>query len=66
MPFSQASLLIYIPLGIVVFIVLREVLAWYWKINEVIFLLEEISSKLGPKSQSHDAGKSADEVKGIR
>jgi len=32
----------YIALAVVVFLILREVLTWYWKQNKIVKLLEQI------------------------
>lgn len=33
--------------GFIIFLILRELMCWYYKINKIVSLLEEISSKLG-------------------
>ena len=33
--------------AIVVFLILREVVCWYYKINRIVDLLEQINTKLG-------------------
>jgi len=40
--FIGVSTFEYIIWGIVIFFVLREVFMWYWKINKIVALLEEI------------------------
>jgi len=37
-----------------IFLILREVLTWYWKINKIIVLLEQIEENTRPHQ---DAGK---------
>ena len=39
----------------VVFLVLREVMCWYWKINTIVSLLEKIAAHLG--DQKDDTGR---------
>lgn len=41
---------------LLVFLILREVMCWYWKINEVVGLLKEISVKLDQRPASALAG----------
>ena len=36
-----------VVVGIGIFFLLREVMMWYWKINNIINELKEINSKLG-------------------
>jgi hypothetical protein len=43
--------LLYLVIGIGIVLLLREVNCWYWKINQVIDLLEKISSNLLPLEQ---------------
>lgn len=44
-------------IAIVIFLVLREVVCWYWKINTMVGLLQEISTKLGGYSYKVPDGK---------
>ncbi|MDD5034034.1 MAG: hypothetical protein PHE55_04685 [Methylococcaceae bacterium] len=37
---------------IVVFLLIREIVCWYWKINRIVLLLESIEQKLGGKTSS--------------
>lgn len=47
--------LVYIVVCFLIFLALREVMCWYWKINRIMNLLQSIDSKLsGP---SNPAGK---------
>lgn len=53
------SLLIFLAVGIVIFLICREIVCWYWKINrmvdnqeEIIRLLEEISRKINGNTNS--------------
>jgi len=41
-------LVLFIALGIliVIFLVLREMVCWYWKINDIVSLLKSIEAKL--------------------
>ena len=34
---------------LVIFLIGREVMCWYWKINRIIMLLESIDAKLTPR-----------------
>lgn len=43
---SIASLFLILGISFVLFIILREVMCWYWKINEVVILLKGIDNKL--------------------
>lgn len=40
------NLFMWVLISIVAFFVFREVVCWYWKINETIYLLEEIRDLL--------------------
>ena len=45
-------------ISFIVFLILREVMCWYWKVNTIISLLEGIQASLhnlgqGQKSSSH-------------
>lgn len=50
-------LFIILIVGIFVFLICRELLCWYWKINRTIELLESIDKKLGPASAEKVAEK---------
>jgi hypothetical protein len=43
-----ASTLVLLVVIIVVFLICREIVCWYWKITQMVDLLREISAKLGP------------------
>ncbi len=43
--------IILFVVSIIIFIVMREFWCWYWKINERIELLKDISEKLGQNIQ---------------
>jgi hypothetical protein len=34
--------LLYIGIAIIVFVIFREIVTWYWKINKIVSLLEQI------------------------
>ena len=40
--------IITIVVLIIIFLIVREILCWYWKINKIVRILEDISSKLSP------------------
>ena len=42
---------IAVVVGIVVFLLLRECVCWYWKMNEVVDLLEEIRDRLPERKE---------------
>ncbi len=44
--FDPISWIIGICIFIIVFIVLREFFCWYWKINQIVNLLESINQRL--------------------
>ena len=37
----------------VIFLLIREVMCWYWKVNVMIRLLQSIDAKLTPPSQTN-------------
>jgi hypothetical protein len=41
------TLVIYIVVAIVIFLIIREGVLWYWRINEAIRILNRIDEKLG-------------------
>jgi hypothetical protein len=48
---SLLSLLFIVGAVVVAFIVCREILLWYWKINRVVTLLEQIVQQNGETNQ---------------
>ena len=62
----------YILVGVAVFfLVTRELIAWYWKINKVCDLLEKIEANTRPKNVSavedvREAEKPADRKREVR
>ena len=41
------TLFIVLAVTVIVFLIIREILCWYWKINTIVSLLEDIKGKLG-------------------
>ena len=41
------EIFVYILIGIAVFLLCRELNCWYWKLNQIVSLLEEIKEKMG-------------------
>ncbi|MBU0567963.1 zinc ribbon domain-containing protein, partial [bacterium] len=41
-----STLLVILVIAIVIFLILREVVTWYWKINQRVGLLEDILAEL--------------------
>jgi len=48
--------LLFVILAICLFVILREYLCWYWKVNHVVDLLEQINDKLGRLSGENKEG----------
>lgn len=46
MSLGFAELLVGILILLVVFLLFREFFCWYWKINRIVALLEQIEAKL--------------------
>jgi len=46
---GEANPLIFLIVGIIIFLLCRELMCWYWKINRIVLLLESIDAKLGNK-----------------
>lgn len=44
--YQAASLLVFFVVVLFVFLLIREVLTWYWKINEIVALLKKTSETL--------------------
>jgi len=53
--FVNGALIVSV-IALIIFLVLREVICWYWKINRSIALLTEIRDLLTAKSSSQTAG----------
>ena len=45
-PMWSGGTIIFVLVGIVIFVLIRELLCWYWKINEVVELLRAIRDRL--------------------
>jgi hypothetical protein len=60
--YEISSVLIVVTLGLaivfLVFLVMREVMCWYWKINEAVYLLRSIDEKLGNRGAPASSGQS--------
>lgn len=41
-------------ISFIIFLILRELMCWYYKINKIVSLLEEISSRLSGVRISHE------------
>ena len=39
---ENMTVLIYIAVALIIFLIFREVVTWYWKINKIVSLLEKI------------------------
>jgi hypothetical protein len=39
--------LLVLAIAVVIFLVFREIVLWYWKVNQVVALLKSIDAKLG-------------------
>ena len=46
MPDIERNLLISIVVAIVVFLIIREIVCWYWKINARLAQLENLNAKM--------------------
>ena len=49
---SIIALLILLGVVFGIFLICREIILWYWKVNEIVSLLEAINKKLGPNEKS--------------
>ena len=43
---GESSVLVTIFVGIIIFLLCRELMCWYWKLNRIVVLLESIDAKL--------------------
>ncbi len=50
----STELIIGLAIVVIVFMLIRNVLCWYWKINTIVLNLEEIISKLSILSQTKE------------
>ncbi len=50
-------ILVYVVVILVISLILREVVCWYWKINDIVALLTEIRNILRKGSQTEDRDK---------
>jgi hypothetical protein len=48
---SDAFIIIMIGVSIAVFLICREIVTWYFKLNRIVSLLEEINGKLSTLPQ---------------
>lgn len=46
--FTLQNILTWLVVTVVVFLVIREILTWYWKINRIVDLLEKIEENTRP------------------
>jgi hypothetical protein len=44
---SAVAVGVYLAISVILFLVFRAVMLWYWRINEVVTLLKSIDDKLG-------------------
>lgn len=44
---ALASLILGLVIAIVIFLICRAIVLWYWRVNEAIALLKSIDEKLG-------------------
>lgn len=56
------NFIFYIIGGFIVFMVLREFVTWYWKLNRVTELLEKIEENTRPKTTNTTATPSQSHV----
>lgn len=49
-----SNFLIGIVVVIVLFLIFRAIILWYWKINKIVKLLEEIANNLKKKSKEEE------------
>jgi len=47
------SALIVFGIAFLIFLVCRELMLWYWKVNKIVSLLEEIKNRLGQDQAIH-------------
>ncbi len=64
------ELLIWFGIAFIVFLIAREFMCWYWKINRALHLLESIDSSLKKISQHMensrgDAGRAVERYTGL-
>ncbi|MEI6304912.1 MAG: hypothetical protein WCP09_02760 [Candidatus Taylorbacteria bacterium] len=55
--FSGASILLYLFFAFIFFMIIRELVTWYWKINRITDLLEQIEKNTKPKDNTTDVAK---------
>lgn len=49
---NLAAILTVLAIVIVVFLIVREILCWYWKVNQALALLTEIRDLLASRSNA--------------
>jgi hypothetical protein len=54
-----AVFLVILFIGFIIFLILREIMCWYWKINQILTVLESIDSKLSANRLSASSQGSA-------
>ena len=58
---SPISFLIALIIILAVFLICRAIVLWYWKVDRIVGLLEQIESHLKPKSISKELKKESKE-----
>lgn len=48
----NSNFVIYVPIGVLTFLALREVVTWYWKLNKISNLLEKIEENTRLKNHT--------------
>ncbi len=51
------TILIYIVITVLIFLVCRVIVLWYWKIDKIVSLLKEIADSLSNKKQKEEENK---------
>lgn len=49
--FSPVSIALVIIVILLLFLIIREIVCWYWKINKIVDLLEKIEDNTRPQIQ---------------
>lgn len=49
---GMAGLILVVALMVVIFLICRAIVLWYWRVNEAVELLKSIDQKLGAMAAS--------------
>jgi len=49
-----ALLVLFVAAWVIIFLIFRAIVLWYWRVNRIVELLESIEEKLGDRGRRED------------